>query len=265
MVKKLHSPVRYYGGKAGMVNELMTLFPPEDSYDTFIEGFGGGGSLTLAVPRTNKMEIYNDLGQNIYSLYKVIADKEMFARLKEKLDITPYSEQLREEYKEALKNPKISIIERAFMYFYVNRTSFNGTGAFTMALIKRRNMAKSTSDYLSAIDSLPAIHERLSTVVISHKNIFEILRKFNTSNVFMYLDPPYVPDTRVAKNAYEVEMTAEEHEQMAKMLAETDAKILLSGYDNEIYRRILEPKFSRIESYSPLAHTGKMEIIWKNY
>lgn len=68
----------------------------------------------------------------------------------------------------------------------------------------------------------------------------------------MYLDPPYVPDTRVAKNAYEVEMTAEEHEQMAKMLAESDAKILLSGYDNEIYRRILEPKFSRIESYSPL-------------
>lgn len=189
----------------------------------------------------------------------------MFALLKEKLDITPYSEQLREEYKESLKNPEISIIDRAYMYFYVNRTSFNGTGAFTIDSARRRNMAKSTSDYLSAIDSLLALHERLSTVVISHKHIFDILKRYKTSNVFMYLDPPYVPDTRVAKNAYEVEMTAEEHEQMAKMLAETDAKILLSGYDNEIYRRILEPKFSRIESFSPLAHTGKVEVIWKNY
>lgn len=248
-----------------MVPELLSLFPPHDSYDTFIEGFGGGGSLTLACPRTDKMEFYNDLGQNIHSLYKVIADNELFSQFKDKLDMTLYSEQVRDECKEKLKQDDLSILERAFCYFYVNRSSFNGTGAFTMKTCVRRKMSKHVSDYLSTIDLLPEIHDRLSSVCICKKDIFELLEKFNTSNVFMYLDPPYVPSTRVALNCYEHEMTTDEHVKFAKILANTDAKILLSGYDNEIYRDILEPKFKRRETVSPLAKSGKVEVLWWNY
>lgn len=265
MAKTLRSPVRYYGGKAGMIPELLSLFPPEDSYDTFIEGFGGGGSLTLAVPRTGKMEYYNDLGENIHSLYKVIADKELFSQLKDRLDLTLYSEQLHNEYKEKLKEKNLSIVDRAFYYFYVNRSSFNGTGAFTLKTAIRRKMGKNVSDYLSTIDLLPEIHDRLSSVCICNKDIFEILEKFNTSNVFMYLDPPYVPTTRVALNSYEHEMSVEEHVKLANILAKTESKILLSGYDNEIYRKLLEPKFKRRETVSPLAKSGKVEVLWWNY
>lgn len=265
MAKTLRSPVRYYGGKAGMVPELLSLFPPQDSYDTFIEGFGGGGSLTLACPRTNKMEFYNDLGENIHSLYKVIADKELFSQLKDRLDLTLYSERTREECKERLKEKDLPIVDRAFCYFYVNRSSFNGTGAFTLKTAVRRKMSKHVSDYLSTIDLLPEIHDRLSSVCICNKDIFELLEKFNAPNVFMYLDPPYVPSTRVALNCYEHEMSVDDHVRFAEMLAKSNAKILLSGYDNEIYRNALEPKFKRRETVSPLAKSGKVEVLWWNY
>jgi site-specific DNA-adenine methylase len=83
----------------------------------------------------------------VYALFKVISNKELFSLFKEKLDLTPYSRDLRKKYIDDLKLD-LSILERAYKFFYVNRTSFNGSGGFTSNLEIRRNMSKSVSDYL---------------------------------------------------------------------------------------------------------------------
>ena len=201
----MKSPIKYYGGKSYMTNIIINHFPKE--YDIYVEGFGGGASVLFQKDKT-ALEVYNDLGENVYSLFKVLSDKEMFLKLKERMDLAVYSAQLREEYKKDLKT-NLSLEDRAYKFLYVNRSSFNGVGGFSTTMIVRRNMSKSTSDFLSMIDKLPEIHNRLSSVIIEHRDIFDLLDKYNKENVFMYLDPPYVKETRLSNQLYECEMTDE--------------------------------------------------------
>lgn len=256
----MKSPIKYYGGKSYMTNIIIDQFPKE--YEVYVEGFGGGASVLFEKEKT-PLEVYNDLGENVYSLFKVLSDKEMFERLKEKLDLTYYSEELRNEFKKDLKG-ELSLEDRAYKFIFVNRSSFNGVGGFSTTMLARRNMSKSTSDYLSMIDKLPEIHNRLSSVIIEHKDIMDLLDKYDKETTFMYLDPPYVKETRLSNQTYEVEMSNEEHIKMCERLLSFKGKILLSGYDNELYR-ILDSKFNKLSFKSPNANSSAIECLWKNY
>lgn len=256
----MKSPIKYYGGKSYMTKIILSHFPKD--YDIYVEGFGGGASV-LFEKEQKGIEIYNDLGENVYSLFKCLADKDKFAELKHRLDLTPYSHQLRDEYKEALRG-ELSIEDRAYYFIYVNKSSFNGVGGFSTTMLVRRNMSKSCSDYLSMIDKLPNIHNRLSSVIIEHRDILELIKKYDGKNTFFYLDPPYVKETRSSSTTYEVEMTNEEHEKMLDALLKCEGKILLSGYNHPIYDRLKE-RFERIDFQSPNSNSDRLESLWKNY
>ena len=256
----MKSPIKYYGGKSYMTNIIIDQFPKD--YEVYVEGFGGGASVLFQKDKT-PLEVYNDLGENVYSLFKVLSDKEMFQRLKEKLDLTYYSEELRNEFKQDLKG-ELSLEDRAYKFIFVNRSSFNGVGGFSTTMLARRNMSKSTSDYLSMIDKLPEVHNRLSSVIIEHKDIMDLLNKYDKETTFMYLDPPYVKETRLSNQTYEVEMTNDEHKALCERLLTFKGKVLLSGYDNEIYK-ILDTKFTKITFQSPNSGSSAIECLWKNY
>ena len=125
--ERLNPAVKYYGGKTYMCDIIYNFFPKK--YNLYVEGFGGGASVLLNKEVT-PIEIYNDLEKNIYSLYKTISNKETMERLRERLYLTPYSKELREEYNEKLKED-LSIEDRAYYFFYVSRSSFNGIGGFS--------------------------------------------------------------------------------------------------------------------------------------
>ena len=72
----MHSPIKYYGGKSYMTNIIIEQFPKE--YNIYIEGFGGGASVLFSKPQ-NGIEIYNDLNENVYALFKALSDDELFA------------------------------------------------------------------------------------------------------------------------------------------------------------------------------------------
>jgi len=257
-------PIKYYGGKGNMINKILEHFPSD--YTIYVEPFGG--SFSLGLKQNAKIEIYNDLEKNVYTLYKVISDNKLFQEFKFKADLTPYSEDLRKEYIEKLKTEKLTEVERAFYYFYVNRTSHSGTGGFSVSNIIRRNMSKSISDYLSAIDRLEQLHQRLSKVIMFNRNGIEIIRKYNHENVFIYCDPPYHQSTRTGAR-YKQDMNNEQHIEFLKTVIESKAKILISGYKNEIYDDYLqewtEIQFEVKTMSGNYQKKVKTETLWKNY
>jgi DNA adenine methylase len=64
----MFSPIKYFGGKGGMYNDILPYFPNHEDYQTYIEPFGGGASL-LFRKEPSSVEIYNDLEQNVYSFF----------------------------------------------------------------------------------------------------------------------------------------------------------------------------------------------------
>jgi len=263
----MNTPIKYFGGKSTMFNNILEHFPPSDTYDTYIEPFGGSFSIGLKKPET-PIEIYNDLEQNVYSLYKVISDTELFEQFKTKCDLVYYSEDLRKEFKEKLKQ-EISILDRAFYFFYVNRTSHNGIGGISINTVIRRKMGKSVSDFLSAIDRLPELHQRLSKVIVLNRSGIDVINRYNLPNVFIYCDPPYVQSTR-GDTRYIVDMDDETHNQFLDSVINANSKILISGYDCPLYDRLTENGFTKI-NFDVNTVSGnrkpktKVETLWKNY
>jgi len=263
----MNSPIRYYGSKGGFQNEILNRFPKPETYDTYIEAFGGGASVLFAIQEPKSIEIYNDIEENVYSLMKVLQDETLFEQFKRLCDLTHHSRQLNEEYRLKLKED-ISIVDRAFMFFYLTRTSFNGLGGYSCPLVIRRNMSKGVSDYLSAIDKLYDVHQRLSRVQIENIDGVELLKKHNKENVFCYLDPPYALETRT-KARYKCDFTNEQQTQLVNLLLNSKQKILLSGYKCNEYRR-LESNGWKCEDFNVKITKGgksvsKTETLWFNY
>lgn len=216
------------------------------------------------------VEIYNDLERNVYSLYKVLSNKDLFIKFKEKCDLIYYDEDLRKEFKYKLRTDDLNLVDRAFYFFYVNRTSHNGIGGFSCNTVIRRNMAKSISDMLSTIDMLPELHQRLSRVIVLNKNAFDIIEKYgDKENVFIQADPPYVQDTR-SEARYDVDMTNEQHNQFIELCLKCKCKILINGYDHPIYDKLTDNGWEKIQfevnttsgTHKPKT---KVETIWRNY
>jgi len=260
-------PIKYFGGKGNMAQHILTQFP-QNPYKIYIEPFGGGASLLLAKIQS-PVEIYNDLEQNVYSLFKVLAHPESFQEMKAWLEITPFSEQLRREFKEELKDPAIPLVQRAYKFLYVNRTSINGIGGFMLNTYVRRGIAKPVSDYLSMIDRLPEMHQRLSNVIILNRDAFELMKKYNQPDTFFYLDPPYHWSTRTSTR-YTVEMQDEMQSRFIDTLIPMEAKVLLSGYDNPEYHRLEDAGWCKhafeVTMMSGSHKTKKQtECLWRNY
>jgi DNA adenine methylase len=265
----MNAPIRYFGGKGTMFNEIIERFPVKDSYRIYIEPFGGTYSVGFHMPYVPPVEIYNDLERNVYSLYHVLRDDGLYEKFAKAVNLIPFSEDERREAKEKLKDESISLLDRAISFFVVNRMSHNGIGGISLNMIVRRNMSKSVSDYLSAVDRLPEVHQRLSRVMVLNRDAIELMERYSSHDVFMYCDPPYVWDTRGATR-YSVDNDNEWHKRFVQTCIASKSKILISGYEHEIYEELERNGFKKIKFDvhtidGNLSPKTKTEVLWKNY
>ena len=248
--------IRYFGGKGGALTNIIKSLMPKD-YKIYVEPYGGSAAVLFS--QQSDIEVYNDLYDNVYSLFKVMSDEDKFIKFKEKLELTPYSQKLYYEYKNKLKED-ISELDRAYYYFYVNRTSVNSIGGFSSSIIVRRNLSKPVSDYLSSIDNLEYYPKRISNVLIFNKKAIDIINKYDSEDTFIYLDPPYLTSTRSSNTRYNVDMSDDEHEELIKTILNCKSKILISGYDNDMYKQLDDWNKQTFD-----IKNKKPETLWFNY
>lgn len=268
-IKRHHPPIKYFGGKNLMFNRIIEHFPNPEEYDLYIEPFAGSYGIGLKLDPIPKMEIYNDLDKNVYTLYKVLQDENMFNEFKKLCDLSYYSEDIREELRYKLRDDDLSLVERAYAFFYVNRTSHNGIGGFSINKVVRRNMSKSVSDYLSAVDRLPELHNRLSRLIVTNKDGVELIKNNSNERTLIYADPPYEHSTRTLAR-YDVDMNRDKHMEFLDVVINSKSKIVVSGYDNELYDILEENGFTKTH-FEVNTVSGqrkpktKIETLWKNF
>lgn len=86
---------------------------------------------------------------------------------------------------------------------------------------------------------------------------------------FVYLDPPYVLETRTKKSIYAFEMSDDDHRHLLSTLAamgDRQVKFMLSGYRNSIYDDAAGNHGWRRIDFQAMTRGGvRTESIWMNY
>ena len=108
------------------------------------------------------------------------------------------------------------------------------------------------------------IAERLRNIQIEHKPALDLIREFDSPDSFFYLDPPYLLNTRSAKQ-YQHEMTEEDHIQLLETIVHCSAQIMISGYDTPLYNDYLHTWDTLRIPNQTTSGVVREEIVWMNY
>ena len=106
--------------------------------------------------------------------------------------------------------------------------------------------------------------ERLKEAQIENTDALTLIERYNSEDTLIYLDPPYLQSLR-KKNMYVFEMTDKQHIQMLNLIKKSKSKIILSGYDNELYNSELS-EWTTVEKET-IAQMGlhRTEKLWMNF
>lgn len=209
----------------------------------------------LFAKEPSPVEIYNDLDGNLVNLFRAMQDDRRFKKLKVRLESTLMS---LDEFRAALAvlaQGSTDDDERAWAFFVAQNQGFAGVakteGRWARKFSSQTGMAKAVADWLSKLRRLAAWHDRMRCLQIDARDALEVIAYWDRLETTFYLDPPYVPYTRVhgSQRVYTVEQPIEHHRSLVSLLLKVTGSVLLSGYESEVY--------------DPLANAGWQSTKWQ--
>lgn len=198
--------IKWVGGKSQLIEQLDSLLPAD--FDncrdvTYIEPFVGGGAMLFYMLQRYpniKRAVINDINPDLICCYRTVRDfpEDLIVSLQqvEKEYLRLDTEEARKEFFMAARaryNQKnLDSIENTTLFFFLNRTCFNGlyrvnkSGAFNVPFGKYTNPTICDSETIRADSKL------LQRVEICQGD-FEHTFDYAEGNTFFYFDPPYRP------------------------------------------------------------------------
>jgi len=270
--------IKWVGGKRQLLKQFrdLGLYPPENFdpiTNTYFEPFVGGGAVFFdLLPETAYLSdlnnelvvtynvIKNDVENLIKSLKKHKLDKEYFLKIR------------------AQKPEKLSDLNTASRFIYLNRTCFNGMyrvnskGGFNVPF------GKYTNPLICDESNLRKASKALKNVEIKKQDYKEVLKKAKKGD-FIYFDPPYYPISKTASfTSYTSESFLDKEQiELRDTFVELHKRgcfVMLSNSDTPLINKIYsEPKGLRITKVqagrainSDASKRGKItEVLVTNY
>ena len=258
--------IRYHGGKWRIAPWIVEHLPPHRMY---VEPFGGAASVLMRKPRA-PFEVYNDLDDEIVNLFRVLRDPDTAAQLRQLIELTPYSRvELRAAYgstEDPVERARLTVVRASMGYGSAAATRGHRTGF----RVQRGGRTSPASDFATWPAQVPAIVERLRGVVIECRPALECVLRFEQPDTLIYVDPPYVHDTRCdvsANKYYRHEMSDAEHESLLLALRASPAMVVVSGYRSPLYDDLLGD-WHRLDTVAwasgRVSSVRRTECLWLN-
>lgn len=268
-MKKLRTPISYYGGKQALLHHILPLIPPHEVYT---ETFFGGGAVFWAKPPA-KNETINDKLDVVVNFYRVL--KTQFKKLKPLIEQSLISRAMHKEAGDIIRAHKKGIkqdrIQLAWAFWLCTNFSHSNklTGGVkfsnrvdTTIPVTLRNKKNEFTKFLVS---------RIENAHIEKKDALFILRSRNVETAFHFQDPPYYNADQGHYKGYTLEDYTALLEWNAK---ECTGKFILTSYPSEILTQYIKENnwnykeiLLNLQAGPKKGRTGRMKtevIVW-NY
>ena len=240
--------LRWHGGKWKLAPWILSHFPHHRIY---VEPFGGAASILMRKQRSYS-EVYNDLDDEVVTLFRILRDPVTALELERQLRLTPFA---RTEFKSAyeLTDDPVErarrLVVRAYMGFGSNAHSSQQKGHRSTGFRSNSNRSGTTpaQDWKNYPDAMAAMVERLQGVTVENREALTVMRTHDGPNTLHYVDPPYLPETRARGNRYDLawrmyrhELSPDDHSSLLEFLNGLSGMVVLSGYASELYDDYLD-------------------------
>jgi DNA adenine methylase len=268
---KARSLLKVHGGKSYLARRIIDLLPEHTAY---FEPFAGGCSVLRNKPiaACEWISDRNELTAMAWRAVKCAPD--WLAAI---LEGVTYSKETFVEAMDRLAEAKAPFdVSDAASYIVVNRMSRDGLGKdFAWSDRTRGGQPGEINAWSNMIAALPELGLRMKDVVIIDGDFRDTIRSFlhtrDNPDSVMYCDPPYLPETRTARNSYgHYEMTFEDHLELLAILKRAKLRVVLSGYRSDLYDSCL--KGWRCVSWDMPNHSAqgktkarRTECVWLNW
>lgn len=212
----------------------------------------------------NKKRVYietiNDIDGNIVNLFRVC--REHPDELAQLIELTPFA---RDEFRDCYEKSD-NLIEQArrtiVRYHQSFGTSNSSKNSWKNTQTARGPQCATMWNYLP--NAIAECAYALKEAQIENVDAIELIRRYNDKDTLIYCDPPYLQSLR-RKNMYACEMDKNKHIELLDALKKSKSKVVISGYDNELYNR--ELKGWSTDTIETTAQFGlhRVEKIWANF
>ena len=258
---------RYPGSKWSIAQWIISHFPEGYEKLVYLEPFAGSAAVFFN-KKPSRVETINDADGDIVNLFRVL--REAPDELKRALELTPYS---REEYDLSFE-PCGDPVERARRYMVRTTQAIgaklNGNSKCGWRNHKTPNLGGTACKWGGITDTIDGATTRLrgsttNLVQIEHGDALKLIERYNSRDVLMYLDPPYLRSTRRSGALYRYEMSDKVQREILEAIANSTAKIVLSGYQSELYDEYLVGWHKDSVMSRTTSTEMALEVIWMNY
>lgn len=231
---------RYPGGKGLHAKHIIDVLPTGERY---LEVYCGMANVFSRVEKFPVM-VLNDINKHVMNVFRVLQNPETYDMLLHRMIYTPYSQDEFRLALDTLNDPEANNLDCAWAFLVAQNQGFSGI-AKTYGHWGRRPYQKNEhlpSLWQRKISNLEVWHKKLMGVYLDNKDAIEFIDFWDKDDKqsVLYLDPPYLEDTRVSKNLYLHETNADHHIRLVEKLCNIHGKGVLSCYDSEIYYPLLD-------------------------
>jgi len=230
----MESILRWPGSKWRMAQFISGIMPPHDVY---CEPFFGSGAVFFT-KKAAGTETINDIDDDVINLFMVARDHA--ADLARVLEMTPYS---REEYKlsQIGQLECIDEVEKARRFLVRTWQGFGAKTANMSGWNNDRSNQRFMPKYWAKLPQrILNIVGRLRMAQIEHADALEIIEMYNHKNALLYIDPPYLIETRTQLH-YKCEFSSKEkHVELLRLCSKHRGPCIISSYANDLYDNWLD-------------------------
>lgn len=228
---KLTKPIRYPGGDWFIRNHIIDLLV-KSGCKTLVEVFGGSGVISMYAPRDKfKTIIYNDKDDLLVNFFTVLKEKPQ--ELIKHLALIPISRTIFKKYIEMYRSGeiyKLDPVEKAVVFFYLNKVSMNSEMERFRICIKRSNAI----EIKRAIAMLGEYAKMWTDITIENNDFRQIIKTYDRPYTVFYCDPPFLSGkVRGRERYYRLQFTEDDMKDLLNLLSNIKGRFVLKlPYDH---------------------------------